>query len=370
MDLNMDLKVESKPEESKPARPQPSPMNIYARILASEMRRFRNGFTRENIAGFLKNMAWTIPLTVLIWVYAEREEEVPAADQPIAIDVTSNDPSKVVTLEYPREKMIICDLKGPRSNLDRFQESLPTSGPITINLDTRQLPNGEEPILTMEYLMQNSRFKEAGITIDKCTPPTLTVYVDSLETRKLPVEAPANIAVLKSATFNPPTVSVTGPSRVLEQMAHVTADISSLPSLDQPGPHPAQKVSLVGDSGSSVTFSPTQVDATLSVQEKDVVYTCKNVPVWFDIQPTTADQFAISVVNNSGFVPKVEVIGPPEQIARMRQGDVPAPRAVLEIGPDKVHNTNPVQLKIEDLPDGVRVNGPNPEISFTATPRS
>ena len=217
--------------------------------------------------------------------------------------------------------------------------------------------------------MQNSRFKEAGITIDKCTPPTLTVYVDSLETRKLPVEAPANIAGLKSATFNPPTVSVTGPSRVLEQMAHITADISSLPSLNQPGPHPAEKVSLAVDSTSSLTYSPTQVDATLTVEEKDVVYTCKNVPVWFDIQPTTADQFAIAVVN-SAFVPKVEVIGPPEQIARLRQGDVNPPRAVLEIGPENVHNTNPVPLKIEDLPEDVRVNGPNPEISFTATPRS
>ncbi len=134
----MDLKVENQPEAPKPARPKPSPMNLYARIVASEMRRFRNGFTRENIAAFLKNIAWTIPLTVLIWVYAEREQEVPITDVAIAIDVKSNDPSKVVTLEYPPEKMIICDLKGPRSNLDRFRETLPTSGPITINLDTRR----------------------------------------------------------------------------------------------------------------------------------------------------------------------------------------------------------------------------------------
>jgi hypothetical protein len=363
----MDLKIESQPEEPKPARPQPSPMNFYARILTSEMRRFRNGFTRENIGGFLKNMAWAVPLTILIWVYAEREEEVSVSDQPIAIEVKSNDPSKVVTLEYPKEKMIICDLKGPRSNLDRFKETPSTSAPVTINLDTRQLPNGEEPLLTLQYLMENSRFKEAGITIEKCTPPTLTVYVDSLETRKLPVQAPANISGLRNATFNPPMVSVTGPSRVLEQMAHVTADISALPSLNQPGPHPAQKVSLVADSSSSLTYSPPQVDATLTVEEKDVTYTCKNVPVWFNIQPTTADQYAISVVNNSVFVPKVEVIGPPEQIARLQQGE--GPRAVLEIGPDNVHNTNPVPLTIEGLPTDVRVNGPNPEISFTATPR-
>ncbi len=222
----MDLKVEPKPEEPKPARPQPSqarpqpsPLNFYVHAIVSELRRFRHGFTRENVAGFLKNMAWTIPLTVLIWVYAEREQEVSATDQPIAIEVKSRDPSKIVTLD-PREKVITCDLKGPRSNLDRFKETLSTSLPISIDLDTRRLPNQEEPILTLENLRENPRFKEAGITIEKCTPPTLTVYVDALETRKLPVEAPANIPGLKSATFNPPMISVTGPSRVLEQMAH------------------------------------------------------------------------------------------------------------------------------------------------------
>jgi hypothetical protein len=332
------------------------------------MRRFRNGFTRENITAFLKNMAWTIPLTILIWVYAEREQEVLETDQTIAIEVTSKDPAKVVSLA-PGEKAILCDLKGPRSNVDRFKASLSTSAPITIDLDTHSLPNQEEPILTLENLKQNPRFKDAGVTIEKCTPPTLTVFVDTLETRKLTVQAPPNIPGLKNATFNPPTISVTGPSRILEQMGHITADISALPTLNQPGPHPAEKVSLVTDSTTNLTYSPEQVEATLTVEEKDVTYTCKNVPVWFEIQPTTADQFAISVVNNSGFVPKVEVIGPPEQIARLRQGEI-NPRAVLDIGPDNVHNTNPVPLTIEGLPPDVRMNGSPPEISFTATPRS
>ena len=30
--------------------------------------------TRANFNAFLKSMAWVVPLTVLIWVYAEREE--------------------------------------------------------------------------------------------------------------------------------------------------------------------------------------------------------------------------------------------------------------------------------------------------------
>lgn len=83
-----------------------------------------------------------------------------------------------------------------------------------------------------------------------------------------------------------------------------------------------------------------------------------------------ADQYSVSFVNNGGFVPKLEVIGPPEQIDRLRGPHADYhPRAVLEIDRDNVDNINPVPLRIENLPDDVRVNGPNPTISFTATRR-
>lgn len=365
----MDLKVQTKPDESKPARPMRSALNYYVSAVASEWRRFRNGFTRDNVTKFLKNLFWTVLLTVLIWVYAEREEEVPASDQPIAIEVKSRDPSKIVTLD-PNEKVIMCDLKGPQSNLDQFRETLLPNSPITIELSTSGLPDGENRIPTLENLKENSRFKAAGITIEKCTPPTLTVVVDTLQTKKAAVKAPPNIAGLKSATFNPAMVSVTGPSHVLEHLSQVTADISALPILNQPGPHPPQKVSLVRDSSGNLTYLPTDVEATLTVAEKDVTYTCTNVPVSIEVQPMFADQYSVSFVNNGGFVPRLDVIGPPEQIDRLRSPRAEVhPRAILEIGPDNVNNTNPVPLRIENLPDGVRVNGPDPEISFTATRR-
>ena len=31
-------------------------------------------FTRENLVNFARTMAWVVPLTILIWVYAEREQ--------------------------------------------------------------------------------------------------------------------------------------------------------------------------------------------------------------------------------------------------------------------------------------------------------
>jgi hypothetical protein len=363
----MDLKLETKADASKPNRPKPSVMSYYARFAASEWRRFRSRLTRDSVIAFLKNFGWTVLLTVLIWIYAEREEEVPVPGQPIPIEVKSQDSSKVVTLD-PDEYSITCDLRGPQSNLDQFRETLQPSSPIVIDVDTANLPNQENRIPTLETLMANARFKKAGITIEKCIPPMLTVYVDKLETRTLPVAAPANIAGLRSATFSPSTVSVTGPSHAMKNLTQVTAEIAGLPILDQPGPHPPVKVPLSASSG--LTYSPGEVEATLTVAEKDVTYTCTNVPVWIEIPPKLADQWSVSFVNSSGFVPQLEVIGPPEQIDRLRGPRAEYhPVAVLEIGPDNLSDTNPVPLRVENLPDGVRVNGPAPQISFTATRR-
>src|SRR5271165_6426917 len=126
----MDLTPSTPASDPRP-REKISPILNYARAIASESRRFYHGLTRENIGSFLKTMAWAAPLTVLIWVYAESEQQVTDVNEPISIEVRSRDPGKVVTLERG-VRSIICDLSGPRSNLDRFKDTLSASSPIVI----------------------------------------------------------------------------------------------------------------------------------------------------------------------------------------------------------------------------------------------
>jgi YbbR domain-containing protein len=376
----MSVELEPKSEKPKPAAPpsQPQPLsllNYYASAAGTEFRRFRQGLTRENITAFLKTMAWTVPLTLLIWVYAERQQEVTDTDIPVTIEVKSNDPAKTVSL-LPTDRVIMCDLTGPRSNLDRFRESLSTNAPITIDLDTRHLSNQDNYIPTLESIKDNGRFQEAGITVDKCNPPFLTVTVDSLVTVKLAVKAPANLPTLQSAEFNPPVVSVTGPRHVLEEWGQVTADIGALPILNQPGPHPPQTVSLITDG--RLSYSPSDVEATLVVKEQDERYEAHNVQIWISGSPEWLKDW--SIVPSTETLPNLELIGPPEEIDNIKKGTY-SPRAMLYVGPDNVHSAGPVPLAIhfvevlpagpqEIEPPGVRVDGANPQITFIASPRN
>ena len=245
----------NRPRSLRPA--QFSPLRYYARAVASECRRFYYSLTRENIGSFLKTLTLAAPLTVLIWIYAESEQQVPDTDQPISIEVTSRDPGKIVTLG-PGEHSITCDLRGPQSNLDRFKAMLSPSKPITIELDTRQMTDREDYISTLDKLRESPQFREAGITVEKCEPAMLPVYVDTLMTRSLPVKPPPNVPGLQEVSFDPPTITVSGASRFLKSINEITADISSLPELNQPGVHQVDNVSLEPDpSGRSQIRSVT-----------------------------------------------------------------------------------------------------------------
>jgi hypothetical protein len=357
MEPNTQMSTEPPPPDRFPL------MRQYARAIASEGRRFYYGLTRENIASFLKTMAWAAPLTILIWVYAESEQQVTDAGQPISIEVVSRDPNKTVTLDRG-VRSITCDLTGPRSNLDRFKEALSTSAPIIIELDTRQMSDRDEFIPTLDNLRDNSQFRDAGVTVLKCDPASLPVFVDTLEKRSVPVKAPSNLSGVE-ATFDPSTVTVSGPSRFFKSLTEVTADIGSLPELNIPGIHPGLNVALQSDSSGTLTFEPSQVKAVLTVAQTDVTRPF-TLPIWLAMQPEINKKYDITL-NGNGFILKLDLIGPPEQLDRI--GKDFNPHFLLNIDDSNVSSTAPVQLKIEGLPDGVRLAGAPPETTFTATPR-
>src|SRR5262249_40168890 len=69
--------------------------------------------SRENVGNFFKTLAWVAPLTILIWVYAEREQVT--TDQPVTIPVAMKDanPNRVVRL-LNADNNITAALTGPR----------------------------------------------------------------------------------------------------------------------------------------------------------------------------------------------------------------------------------------------------------------
>src|SRR5438477_4433687 len=87
-------------------------------------RRFREAFTRDKVISNLKTLAWVIPLTLLIWVYAEREQVAPYKDEPLPFQLVSVDPTRVITLKPNQDNNLIVDLEGPQARVQQLLQQL------------------------------------------------------------------------------------------------------------------------------------------------------------------------------------------------------------------------------------------------------
>ena len=370
----MDQPDSTSTEPQLPRQPIPAVVDSFARKAAERARRFQRRFTRQNVVSFLKTLAWVVPLTLLIWIYAEQEQLVTATNVPATIDVQSTDPGRTVTLLSPREKMILCDLRGPNSILDRIRESLTPTSPLVLDIDD-STPLGEHEIQTLPKIESNSRFKSAGLTVEKASPESLRILVDRLQERDVSVEAPPGLLSLQSASFTPSTVKIKGPQHVLDKLAEannghlaVIADLANLPILNSPGQHPPVAVSLLPvDAADDVTCSPSTVAATLTVKESDVAGTATNLPIYLLASGSLLDKYKITY--EPLFYPSVKVIGPPDKIDQINSHQA-RPIAVLELEDEDAKNPRPKSLRILDLPPGVHLaKGEDPKASFTVIER-
>src|SRR5688500_453310 len=96
----------------------------FKRATSATRRWARDTFSREQLVAALKQLAWVAPLTVLIWVYAEREQRTTDADVRFGLEVHTNNPKVFVRLLEPSDGYASADLTGSRSQLDKLRREL------------------------------------------------------------------------------------------------------------------------------------------------------------------------------------------------------------------------------------------------------
>jgi hypothetical protein len=175
----------------------------------------RRHMNREKVVAFLKNILWVAPLTVLIWIYAERQQEDTRPQVTLPVEVISSDPTKVVRIVNPSDKNVVLTLKGPRAALDRLAEQInPASGspPLQIPLND----TAAEGTQTVDSLRvgEDKRLVDAGITVVSVSPRKLEIQVDPI----ISVEAVVvgDESLLNPPTFTPARVTLRGPRSVLK----------------------------------------------------------------------------------------------------------------------------------------------------------
>jgi len=346
-----------------------SPLQNQLDRFLPDPKRIAESFTRENIIAFLKALGWVVPLTILIWIYAEREQIATEQGRIIPIEIRTTAPNRIVTLISPPDKNIVAEMSGPRAQLDKVLMTLSRPGeneavPVTIDVDP-SLPPGRHPIASARA-GDSPLFMNRGITVSDCRPPLLLVQVDALIERQVPIQASSVITNMDGPpTFTPSKVTLRGPQSVLDRLKAegklaVYANLADAPELQAPGVHELKNVPLMLPSlqagEAHVSIAPASVTATIKVKQVEDRYVYPTMTIFVTTPYNFSDRYKVRLIGDP-FIQNITLLGPQEVLSALRKDDFhPKPLARLTVTSDDLPpgTTHTRELKFE-LPDGVRV---------------
>jgi hypothetical protein len=333
--------------------------------IAAFARSVPRSFTRENLMSNLKTLLTVIPLTILVWVYAEQQELVTEPNVPLRINLHSTDPAhRMVTLLTPADGVVQVTLQGSQIGIDKvkalLQQTL-VNQPLDLEIGNAIPPGSRQTLPTLSQITSNPIFFRQGVTVTAAAPETLTLRVDALSDREVPVQAPPDVPGLEKAVFQPASVIMRGPTNLLDELARrnqlfAVADLSGLAALAQPGEH--KKVPVTLKPQDNVTLMPTSVTADLTVGQADQSVEVSPVPVMVQAPKWLMDNYKFDY--REVLPQPVTLVGPPAQIALVNT-HAPKLIAVIELENDDAGKTEqkPVIFLNQGLPDGVRVRPDN-----------
>jgi hypothetical protein len=361
---------------------------------ARQWRRFRLPWirarlTRQSVTEWFKTMVWVVPLTIIIWIYAEREQ-VPQLPYPIdhvsvqvistAPDIfleVSSDPARFVYTPGTPVPQVSLKLTGPQEGLEKVRDELNSIPPEMLRID---VGNTLRPSLVPQRLnVVNSVrnypiFRKNGVSVLDSSPAELLVLVDDVQEVPVDVQLPRGLmnVDVAASTIDPRGTRLRGPARLLRGVS-VYSDLPKSVASLRPGLHTLNDVPLVLDPPDDrITFvPPRKVNVRLMVLAADETYTLPNaVPVYIEEPQTLQQSYDIKWDPS---LTDVKVIGSHERIEQLRQQEQASGgstvRAVLELSTDDIgHSPKAVTFT---LPEGLRIS---PEsagrmVAFTLTPR-
>ncbi|MHC4951249.1 MAG: YbbR-like domain-containing protein [Planctomycetota bacterium] len=170
----------------------------------------------------LKKFLAIVFLTLLIWTWAFMSK---AKDDsfPGTLKVSPGaDPSLLVTFSLdsggvPQTEITLSSLKfvGAPSELTdlRKRYTLPLDNPdverLNFYYDPAERTEGSYSLNLLDQLQKNIKIQDLALTLESCAPSQVTVNIEQLEKRELPVECvDGNGQQLKGASIDPPNVNV------------------------------------------------------------------------------------------------------------------------------------------------------------------
>jgi hypothetical protein len=266
------------------------------------IRWFKELFTRQSLIDGLKAITWVVPLTILIWVYAEEQKPVGSQEQTLQVEFHSSDQDRMVTPVNQSDDMIMVKLTGPKSNVDSAVEAFtkPGDNPLVRIEVPSSFKDGATNLGINESVRDAEIFKKYGVTVDQVSPSSIYVNIDTMKTLDVNVEPRPSDLLEKGAQtiFDPRTVRITAPERILQKAKDAGQTIvayAQIPLLgDISGIHEGVLVPVSTLlQGENVTVTPGSVKASYTVKQNDKTADIPSLSIFRVFGGGLEDQYSV-----------------------------------------------------------------------------
>lgn len=340
-----------------------------------------------------RTLVWVAPLTLLIWVWAQDQQIEGAAQQNVPLRITHVDGERVLLRlgddgASPVERLTLSGVtfQGPRIGLSEILLRLSDNlDPPLFDLKL-DLPPVDRVAIDLRNQINNlDVLQDAGVSVVEVTPAQLYLRVEERQEIEARVVADPDTpyAVAGQVLFDPPTVTLQGPSsaiQAIQDAAASAATTSAATTSAAAPPIPTVLAELPGDApvGESVIrdvplrLPPDADDLTLSRSTVRATFTrAAEVPVRTTLQrvlvrestpAAMSGQFLVEI--DTTVINNVTIEGPADVVARIQRGDIGV-EAHLVLDRDDQDLREPTRRRLSiTLPPNVTLIGEAPEVTF------
>ena len=351
-------------------------MPTFVQSLRNRITRGARGLrSRHRLTESLKTLSLVAPLTLLIWILAERASLSESTTE-VQFEVALTDPALDATVIDPPNQRLKLELTGPRARIDDLKTKLQQrKNTLRFQIETQYDPRSEQTLPVLDLVSSDPLIEQSGVTVTLATPTNVKIGVDAVIDWEVAVRLPDAVAPrVKNVVIDPATVVIRGPETAVKRLFPPEAkwiylDVSpSNPVLGTTGVQELRDVPLVfpGKSADRVSVREKVVRSVrFEVAQSESEYTIPKV--FIQVLKPIAMEGAAVVRLSQRSVTSIRVRGPEDAVSRLR-GDNPTatPVAVLRIASDDAgRGSQRRKVDIVDLPPGVTVKDGDLDVEFS-----
>ena len=357
------------------------------RVLSVSGRRIRRGWTRERSMEVIRTLVYVVPLTLLIWVWAQDQQIDVRDQQNVPVHIDHLDGQKVVTVlrtstgeQVTRRGgsiLATLTLRGPRIGLNSVLRSMSEEQRSPLFSIRLRDPVTQQTTVSLEELLNDiALLRDAGVSVVQVTPSDLLISIEDRKQVEARVVA-ANVDpddLAGPVAFEPDRIMLSGPASAINDLVGADGQVTlpaELPDDAMPGDHEVSLAVRVPEAlAGRVSPDATFVTARYTLREKreDTLVLPFAVPVMAEVAAAWQGEL-VAYEYDPVVLPAVRVKGPSDIIDALRRSDERLRAQIRAVVPlerqdeDRIGEviTRPAEVK---LPQGVVLDGEPPRVSF------